>query len=1466
MNPIDAKALLAQKLKAHLANPVYPLSYPQQRPWFLDQLQKDNPVYNLPLGYLVRGPLDVVALQHALSEVVRRHDVLRSVFRTIDGVPRQVVMPATAVEIAEVDLREQPDALAQAQLLLDEEAGTPFDLSAGPMLRAKLVHLGSQECLFLLSLHHIACDAWSVGIIAREVSELYCSHLEGRDAELPPLKLQYVDFTEWQTRLMKGPARQELIDHWRQRLVGIPSCINLPTDRPRPPIQDYHGAHVAFDLSAARIESIDALARQEGTTPFAVLLSAFAALLNRYTGDDQIVIGTPVANRHEAEVEQLVGFFTNTLVLRPDLSGDPDFRTLVSRVGAETREALAHQDLPFEILVEELRPDRDTAHSPVFQVMLIYWDGDDDATWSLPGCSLTNMPGDSRTAKFDLTLSLTRTARGIRARLEYASSIFDEATVQRFADQYTTLLEHALAMPTISVRRLNVLPASESQQLLVDWAQGAAAPASGLTVSEAIEAQVKRTPLAVAVVDGRQELTYEALDKRAANLAARLARHGVAPGGVVGVYLDRSVDTLTALIGILKAGAAYLPLDPAYPAERLAFMREDSGAVIVVSRRSLASQAAALGGTVLSIDEAGELGHVETSLLPVRKIDLDDLAYLIYTSGSTGKPKGVMLTHSNVDTFFAAMNVSFGSDTPGTWLAVTSISFDISVLELLWTLTRGYRVVIRGDEVLTAGPSHAVATKVPEFSLFYFGNAPAEHTAVGNRYRLVMEGARFADANGFSAVWTPERHFHPFGGLFPNPSVLSAAIAAATERIAIRAGSVVLPLHDPLRVAEEWSVVDNLSGGRVGVSFASGWQPDDFVLAPDKYAERKQVMMSRIDEVRRLWRGEKLRRVNGVGQEVEVGVYPPPVQEALPIWVTSARHPDTFRLAGEVGARLLTHLVGHTPEQLAEKISLYRQAWREHGWPGEGHVTLMLHTFVHPDLEFVRSTVRGPLREYIRSSFDLMAGLGAAMKVDVRSLPIEELEGLLDGAFERFFESSGLLGTPEMVARTVERLAGFGVDEVGCLIDFGVGEETTLAALPHLAAARALLASSATSPEGEQETVADQLRRYQVTHLQCTPSLARMLVADAGSREALHPLQRMLVGGEAIPPDLSDSLAAAVSGSVHNMYGPTEATVWATTSPLTIGAPVHIGRPLPGYQAYVVDAQLQLVPIGVPGELLLGGAAVARGYHLRPDLTAERFPAHRFGGLGTLYRTGDLVRWRASGELEFLGRLDNQVKLRGRRIELGEIEAALAEHPAIAAAVADVRGTGDARGIVAYCTLAAGAQMPASNALRTYLARSLPDHMLPAAFMALDAFPLTPNGKVNRRSLPDAQHSRPQLSTVYEAPEGELEERIAAVWREVLTIAQVGVRDNFFELGGNSILAVAVRSKLLATVDDRLALIDMFRYPSIRALASAIEARRGSSETEPQVGAWAQQASQRRREALSRMAQRKAAPSQGVRE
>src|SRR5205085_3675648 len=459
-----------------------------------------------------------------------------------------------------------------------------------------------------------------------------------------------------------------------------------------------------------------------------------------------------------------------------------------------------------------------------------------------------------------------------------------------------------------------------------------------------------------------------------------------------------------------------------------------------------------------------------------------NLAYVIYTSGSTGKPKGVMIAHRNVVNFFTGMDQSIGGAGPGVWLAVTSISFDISVLELFWTLCRGFTVVIYKDELRRADrpPESAGGRKKKmDFSLLYF--ASDEGQDAGNRYRLLLEGAKFADQHNFDAVWTPERHFHAFGGLYPNPSVTSAAVAAVTERIQIRAGSVVLPLQNPIRVAEEWAVVDNLSRGRVGISFASGWQINDFVLAPQNYSARKDVMLRDLETVRRLWRGETLSFPGVDGKPVPVRILPRPVQPELPIWVTATGNPETCRAAGQLGANLLTHLVGQKIEDLAEKIRIYRTARRENGHAGDGQVTLMLHTFVGEDLEAVRETVREPFSNYLRSSVDLLknspwgfapARLAPGAQVRKTStgpsnLTEEELSTLLEHAFDRYFENSSLFGTVDVCLRMVEQLRAIGVDEIACLIDFGVDSQAALDSL------RLLNEVRQRSNEGVGEAVAD---------------------------------------------------------------------------------------------------------------------------------------------------------------------------------------------------------------------------------------------------------------------------------------------------------------------------------------------------------------------------------------------------------
>ncbi|HSU84579.1 MAG TPA: MupA/Atu3671 family FMN-dependent luciferase-like monooxygenase, partial [Thermoanaerobaculia bacterium] len=548
-----------------------------------------------------------------------------------------------------------------------------------------------------------------------------------------------------------------------------------------------------------------------------------------------------------------------------------------------------------------------------------------------------------------------------------------------------------------------------------------------------------------------------------------------------------------------------------------------------------------------------------------------------------------------------------------------------------------------------------------------------------------------ADRHGFAAVWTPERHFHAFGGLYPSPAVTSAAIATITERVAIRAGSVVLPLHQPIRVAEEWSMIDNLSRGRVGISFASGWHADDFVLAPESYAERKDVMLRGIETVRRLWRGEAVRARGGAGREVEVRILPRPLQPELPVWVTAAGNAETFRLAGEIRAGVLTHLLGQDLDDLERKIAVYRRAWSEGGrGPGGGHVTLMLHAFVGEDEETVRATVKGPFCNYLRASLDLVRNLsrGLGREIDPGALSPADLEEILERSFERYYQTSALLGTEEGCLRLVDRLKRAGVDEIACLIDFGIADETVLAGLSRLDALRRRANEARpAAPAAEELSLVAALGRYGVTHFQCTPTVAKVLAGDAAGRRALASLDHLLVGGEALPLSLLEQLGDERPRQLHNMYGPTETTVWsATWTAPSRARRIAIGRPIANTEIYVVDHALRPVPAGVPGELLIGGLGVTRGYLGRPDLTAERFVPDPFGPRagGRLYRTGDLARFRIDGELEFLGRIDQQVKVHGYRIELEEIERALERHPGIAQAVVAAHEDAGNRHLVAY--------------------------------------------------------------------------------------------------------------------------------------------------------------------------------------
>lgn len=1040
-------------------------------------------------------------------------------------------------------------------------------------------------------------------------------------------------------------------------------------------------------------------------------------------------------------------------------------------------------------------------------------------------------PAEAAEDDNDLTISVSRDGR--TSHWSYRAAVVDHAQILEHQRAFTAFLQHLTADLGAPLASIPLLTDAERERQLVTWNATHKAYPDDATVHELFEQQVKRTPDAVAVVCEDGQRSYDELNRAANQLARHLRSLGAGPEVLVGLCLERSIDLVTGLYGILKAGAAYVPLDPAYPADRLALMVEDARCPIILTQQSLLQRLPPHRAKVVCIDRDRE------SIGREAEDDLDagvtgrNLSYVIYTSGSTGRPKGVMVEHRNVTNFFAGMDDRIPHSPPGIWLAVTSLSFDISVLELFWTTVRGFKVIIH------RAPDRGARATGIQFSLFYFASDEGESAA--DKYRLLLEGAKFADRSGFAAVWTPERHFGAFGGLYPNPSVTGAALAAITRSIGIRAGSCVSPLHNPIRIAEEWAVVDNISGGRVGISFASGWQPDDFVLQPEQYADRKNAMFRGIEIVRRLWRGETVRFPGPDRKEVDVRTLPRPVQAELPVWVTVAGNPETFRMAGASGFRVLTHLLGQSVAQLAEKLAIYRKAWREGGHPGDGYVTLMLHTFVGGDDGQVREVVRQPMINYLATALDLTeqaawsfptfkeraSATGQTLRemFAAEALTPEEKSAVLGHAFERYFETSGLFGAVDTCLAMVERLKGLGIDELACLIDFGVASSVALEHLEHLNRVRELAGEVRTRTE-EQASIPALIARHKVTHLQCTPSMAGLLTADRESRLALRGLTAMMVGGEALSAAQAQELGELVLGKLINMYGPTETTVWSSTYTVVGGeTTIPIGRPIANTALYILDRRMQPLPVGTPGDLYIGGRGVARGYWNRPDLTAERFVSDPFGGSdGRLYRTGDVAAYRPDGNVEFLGRSDDQVKLRGYRIELGEIEALLDAHPAVGKSVVIARedAPGDRR-LVAYVTPAAGSGVPVA-ALRDALRAKLPEFMVPAHFVPMPEFPLTPSLKIDRKALPPPGAAPVPVAQAkaapLERPVGDLERQLVSIWQEVLGLNRIDVHDDFFDLGGHSLLVIQLHRRIGPLVDRPVAIADLFRYPTVHKLAT----------------------------------------------
>jgi amino acid adenylation domain-containing protein len=1471
------------------------LSFAQQRLWFLEQLERGTAAYNIPVALRLSGSLDPAALAAAFTEVLRRHDSLRTTFQAAGEEPLQIVAAPAPFALPRVDLAALDGrAEAEARRLLDEESRRPFDLAAGPLFRPVLIRLALDEHALSATIHHIVSDGWSAGVMIRELVALYAAARDGRPSPLPELPLQYADFARWQRRwLATEEALGTELAFWREQLHGLPPRLDLPTDRPRGPIQSPRGIRLPAGVREGTANALRALARSEGATLYMVLLAAFQALLGRLSGQADLAVGAPVAGRTRVELEGLIGFFVNTLVIRGDLSGDPGIRTLIGRARERTLAAQAHQELPFERLVEDLQPERSLGATPLFQVMFVF-QNTPSGDLALPGLEAEMLPVDTGTAKFDLLLSLEEAdpSGPLTGWLELNAELFDAATVCRLLGHFETLLAGAAASPGTRLSDLPLLPAWERHQVMLEGNDPAEVPVPWGTIHEAFERQAARTPDALALIAGTERLSYAELDRRANRLARRLIRLGAGPERIVGVCLPRTADLPVTLLAILKAGAAYLPLDPAYPAERIAFMLDDSQAAVVVT----------LAGLLPCAGTAGEEAWIEVDLdrerealaaLPAAPPDAREpgrLAYLIYTSGSTGRPKGVAIEHAGAVRLLAWAGTLHGAEELSRVLAATSINFDLSVYELFLPLAFGGAVVLAEDALalpsLPAAGEVTLINTVPSAAaaLLEMGPLPPSVRTVnlaGEPLRRALVDRLYASPGASPGVERVWNLYGPSEDTTYSTFALAARGAAGEPTIGRPvAGSqayVTGPgLHlQPAGVPGELC----LGGGGLARGYlgrpeltAERFIPDPFGGSPGGRLYRTGDLVRRrtdgeIEFLGRIDHQVKIRGFRIEPGEIETALARlPEVQEAA---VLARDDGHGFRLVAYVAPRLVPE-AGEPAAGAAEHVAAWGTIY---------------------DGVYQRSAHRAdPL-------FDIDCWLSSYTG---ESIPAEEMREWVDRTVERVRGRSprrvlevgcgtGLL--LYRVAPHVERYRGTDLSEVALA---GIRRQLARRGqdLSRIDLARAAADDWSGVAPGDFDLVvlnsvaqyfpgAAYLARFVADAVQAVGSEGAVFLGDLRSLpllEAFHAsvelhgpspvpgalpvaelrerVRRRLEGEEelAVDPAFFAILARALPavrrvrvllkrGSYRN-----ELTRYRYDVLLEVGGPRAPEAPAENLEAPTLAALESRLAAGSPS--LVFEAPNAR-------LAADAALAVRLqDGAGTveaLRRDLDAAMAADGLDPEAVWVLAER---HGYEAEIGWGESpwtfrAVLRKPGATAAAPAEAPAGPAPPIEELLPLLSArtndplrsrasrqARTRLVPELRRALEAGLPDYMVPAAFVLLDALPLTPNGKVDRlalaRIVPAGEGSSLGLPE-HSAPEGPVEELLAGIWSELLWADSIGRDDNFFELGGHSLLATRIVSRVREALEVELPLTAVFEAPTLAGLARRIEAERHGPAAGPIV-------------------------------
>ena len=1454
---------------------VFPVSFAQQRLWFLDQLEPGSPFYNLPQVISIKGDLNVAALQRTLNEIVSRHEALRTTFAGGPDGPTQIVAKSLTIPVPVHDLTALPASARDTTIstLAREEARRPFDLSTGPLLRASLVALDANTHVLFFTMHHIVSDGWSLGVLFRELAIVYEAFAAGQPSPLPPLPIQYADFAVWQREALQGAALNRQLEYWKTKLSGAPPVLDLPADRTRPTIQQFHGAQTVRHLPQSLTQKLKDVSTEHRVTLFMTLLAAFKVLLWRYTNQPDVVVGSPIANRTRAETEELIGFFVNTLVLRTDLSGDPTFSELLKRVKDVALGAYDHQDLPFEKLVEELSPERDPGRNPLFQVSFVLQNAF-RARLELPELSLERLDIHSGTAKFDLSLSILEVPDGLKTSWEYNTDLFDADRIERMTDHFEMLLEGIVAKPETGIGELPLLTKPE-REMLEAWNRTEIAYPQGQCIQQLFEEQAERTPAATAVADDQQRLSYAELDRRANQLAWRLRGEGVGCESLVAVCLERSVELVVALLGILKAGGAYVPLDPTYPETRLRFMLEDTQAHVVLTEQHLAARLPKVDSRQLWLDLEREQLAQESDTRPPRLGQPESLGYVIYTSGSTGRPKGVAIEHHSTVALLQWAQEVYGAEELAAVLASTSICFDLSVFEIFLPLSVGGMVVLAEDALqLASGKWEAPLTLI---------NTVPSAMAELVRLECIPPSVRVINLAGEPLSQTLVQQLYEQHGIERVYDLYGPTEDTTYSTFALRqvegAATIGRPVaNTQVHLLDQWlQPVPVGVPGEVyigGAGLARGYLKRPELTAqkfiPNPYGAAG-TRLYRTGDLARYQPDGKLQYLGRTDQQVKVRGYRIELAEieAAINEHSAVRESVVIVTDDEPGdKRLVAYVVADTnndgaPQQAealhAEQLSQWEAVWDEiytetsspvdPGFNITGWNSSYTGTPIPPEemSEWVNSTVQRILGLAPRRVLEIGCGSGLLL---FRLAPhCTQYHGtdLSQKAID--YLKANLAHAPQSCSITLSQQPAD---------DFSGIEESTFDVVilnsvvqyfPTIEYLMNVLAGAVKVVRPGGSIFIGDVRNFQLleafhTSVQLHNAPSSLAAADLRQRVQKQVQQeKELVIDPAFFRELPKRFPEITGVQVQLKRGQyvNELTGFRYDVVLNISG----AQPQP-HKREEIDWQQESGGLERLDHLITGSHADV--------ITIRNLPNARVTEAVTalnLLRGND--ECGSVAELREAARASRDVSIDPEQVR------AMAERLGYIADITwSARGAGDfdvdfRRPNIAPAfdqkdvadappTWAKYANNPIRSdqartlepELRKLLAAKLPEHMVPAYFFILDALPRTANGKLDRKALPTRNHLRPNLAQVFVAPRNATEEKVASVWAEVLKLRMVGVHDNFFHLGGHSLLGTQIISRLSKLFRTQLQLRWLFQFPTVASLSEKIEALNvGTEDKEP---------------------------------